>query len=129
MAEAMLVCQSNPCPYPSECAYQTNPCLPKYYSNFQWGTSFAAPKVCAAISLILAEAIEVGVVNPVTWQGLTWQQMYDLLKAGARDQVSHGSTPSDPLDTTGHDSYYGWGLIDIEASIREMRRLYCPTCQ
>jgi len=69
MAEMTLICQSNPCPAP-ECAYPTFECFVQYHSNFLWGTSFAAPKVAAAISLILAEAIEIGVLNPQHVAGL-----------------------------------------------------------
>ena len=89
------------------------------------------------ISLILAEAIELGVVNPTpamnpeTWPGLTFLQMYDLLKAGARDQVAV-SSPSDPgdlLDTPGRDNYYGWGLIDVGASMCALRVLAGHPCE
>lgn len=126
MGEVALICQSNPCP---ACPYPTFPCeSAAYHKNFLWGTSYAAPKVCAAISLILAEAIELGIVNPNTWQGLTWDQMYGLLRAGARDRVSHTGVAPDPLDTPGPDPYYGWGLIDIEASIIALRQTLCPSC-
>jgi len=30
--------------------------------------------------------------------------------------------------TADPDTHYGWGLIDIDESIRELRRLYCPGC-
>lgn len=130
MAEVALICQSNPCPSP-ECAYPAYPCRSdRYDKNFISGTSVAAPKVASAISLILAEAINMGVVNPTTWVGLSWQQVYDLLKAGARDQVSHTIAPeADGLDTGGRDDDYGWGLIDVRASLCELHRLYGSGCE
>ncbi len=60
------------------------------------GTSDAVPYVSGLISLMFA-------VNP----SLTYDQVYEALKAGARDQIGSASE-----DTPGWDKYYGWGLID-----------------
>jgi hypothetical protein len=67
------------------------------------GTSAAAPLVSATISLMLA-------ANP----GLNADQIYSLLKSGARDQV--GSTTE---DTPGWDQYFGWGRIDAGRSVEQ----------
>ena len=132
MAMPMLICQSNPCP---GCQYQTASCSPYWGYNFLNGTSFAAPQVCGAISLILAHAIDLGVVNPQTWEGLTWQQVYDLLRYGARDRVSwENLQQGDPNDVvngagaTSGDTHYGWGLIDIDASLCLLEEWYGPGC-
>lgn len=130
MAEIGLTCQRNQCstlPLASGCPYQMVPCDYAGRNNFLTGTSFAAPKVCAAISLILAHAIDCGVVNPTTWEGLTFSDMYEILVAGCRDQVSHHCDGcEDVLDTVGHDNYYGWGLIDIDASLQYLEEEFCP---
>ncbi|MCB9840047.1 MAG: S8/S53 family peptidase [Phycisphaeraceae bacterium] len=144
MAMPMLICQTNPCQtppgVPSPCSYggttwQGYPCLEYYGYNFLNGTSFAAPMVCGAISLILSHAIDLGIVDSSSWEGLTWEQMYDLLKRGARDQVSHvpghQGDPNDIPNLVGPvsgDTYYGWGLIDINASLNWLEALYCPNC-
>jgi len=95
--------------------------------NFLIGTSFAAPHVCAAISLILAHAIGCGAVNPTTWEGLTFYDMYGILRAGCRDEVSqYCDGCEDSLDTVGHDDDYGWGLIDIDASLQYLEDEFCP---
>lgn len=65
------------------------------------GTSVAAPIVSGTITLMLA-------VNPA----LTFDQVYAVLKTGARDQV--GLTTE---DTQGWDEYYGWGRIDAYRSL------------
>jgi len=68
------------------------------------GTSDSVPYVSGLISLMFA-------VNPL----LSYGQVYDALKAGARDQI--GS----PLqDTPGWDKYYGWGLIDAYKTLQSV---------
>jgi len=122
MAEIGLTCQMDECtanPPPSGCPYRMQACLFGYQQLDLTGTSFAAPKVCGAISLILAHAIFLEVVNPEDWTGLTFDDMYEILKAGCRDQVSwHCDGCEDVLDTVGHDDYYGRGLIDIDAPLQ-----------
>ncbi len=61
-----------------------------------WGTSFAAPQVAGAASLLLS-------INP----DLRQREVEMLLIAGATDQAG-GSN-----DVPGFDSYYGWGRLDI----------------
>lgn len=81
--------------------------------------------MAGAVSLILGRAIELGIVNPNTWAGLTWADMYHILKAGARDQISHQPGQTGDLDdAVGKDSHYGWGLIDIDASIEYLEDNY-----
>lgn len=146
MAFPMLVCQSYPipcanppCSYPCQsppCSQGITRCNAVFGTNVLSGTSFAAPMVSGAISLILARGIELGVVNPVTWQGLTWDQVYDLLRRGARDRVSWENLQSGDIHdivNTGSgiysgDTFYGWGLIDIEASLCWLETLYGPGC-
>jgi thermitase len=68
------------------------------------GTSDSVPFVSGLISLMFS-------VNPL----LSYEQVYDALKAGARDQI--GS----PLeDTPGWDKYYGWGLIDAYKTLQSL---------
>lgn len=130
MAEVGLICQFLGCntnPSPS-CPYQQFPC--EYaHGNFVSGTSFAAPKVAAAVSLILARAIELEIVVPESgWSGLTWSDMYEILQAGCRDRISWINYPTvsgDDDDDFGWDPYYGWGLIDIAASLEYLEANFC----
>lgn len=69
------------------------------------GTSLSAPVVSGIVSLILS-------VNPA----LNYDQVYAVLKAGARDQVG-----SSDEDTQGWDKYYGWGRIDAYRSLLAAR--------
>jgi thermitase len=70
-------------------------------SNYWCGTSQATPFVSGLVTLMLA-------VNP----SLTYQQVYDALKAGARDQIGPAKE-----DAPGWDKYFGWGLIDSYKSL------------
>jgi thermitase len=70
-------------------------------SKYFYGTSDAAPFVAGLVTLMLA-------VNPT----LTYHQVYEALKAGARDQIGLASE-----DTPGWDKYFGWGLIDAYQSL------------
>jgi len=122
MAEVGLICQRGNCSPTSSppCPYTMIGCFSAYRHNFLTGTSFAAPKVCGAISLVLARAIELGIDGPLQgWSLLTFDDMYEILRAGCRDQVSHVcSGCGDPDDGPGRDDYFGWGLIDIDASLQ-----------
>lgn len=64
------------------------------------GTSLASPQVAGAASLLLS-------CNPA----LTAAQVRALLIAGAKDEAG------DSRDTPGFDDFYGWGRIDIFASL------------
>jgi subtilisin family serine protease len=128
MADFALVCQSNPCP---SCPYTTQACQTFYGVNFLSGSSFAAPVVAGAVSLILARAIELEIVDPETWQGLTVDDIYLLLRLGARDRVSFANgqsgDPNDAVNDDGvasNDPYSGWGMIDIDASLEWLELLY-----
>jgi hypothetical protein len=66
-----------------------------------WGTSFAAPQVAGAASLICS-------LRP----DLNNEQVRNLLCAGADDRVS-----SDTNDVPGFDNYYGWGLLNAQNSL------------
>jgi hypothetical protein len=70
-------------------------------SDYWCGTSQATPFVSGLVTLMLA-------VNPP----LTTQQVYDALKAGARDQIGPANE-----DAPGWDKYFGWGLIDSYKSL------------
>lgn len=137
MAEVMLICQIETCDpvlNPTGCPYYMYGCNDfGRQANFQFGTSFAAPKVAGAISLILARAIELGIVCPDDWSGLTWDDVYGILRAGARDRISWGHGPDgdccDVFNGTGNtsgDECYGWGLIDIDASLDYLETNYPP---
>jgi len=53
--------------------------------------------------------------------------MYGILRAGCRDEVSqYCDGCEDSLDTVGHDDDYGWGLIDIDASLQYLEDEFCP---
>jgi subtilisin family serine protease len=69
------------------------------------GTSLSAPVVSGTVSLILS-------VNPA----LNYDQVFAVLKAGARDQVG-----SSDEDTQGWDKYCGWGRIDAYRSLLAAR--------
>jgi thermitase len=75
------------------------------------GTSFATPIVSGAVSLLFS-------IDP----SFTFEQIYSLLQAGARDQV--GSTAE---DTPGWDIYYGWGRIDLYRSLQAAGILIVPS--
>lgn len=70
-------------------------------TNMWCGTSQAAPLVAGVISLMLS-------IQP----GLTFQEVYEILKLTARDQIG------DVQDVPGWDRFYGWGLIDADAAVR-----------
>ena len=62
-----------------------------------WGTSFAAPQVAGAATLLLS-------INP----NLTPEQINTLLTASADDQIG------DPAeDSLGFDDYHGWGRLNV----------------
>ncbi len=65
------------------------------------GTSQATPIVSGLISLMLT-------VNP----RLSWQQIYDALKIGARDGIGGAE------DTFGWDRYFGWGRVDAARTLQ-----------
>ncbi len=69
------------------------------------GTSDAVPYVSGLISLMLG-------VNPE----LTHDQVYEALKAGARDQIGLANE-----DAPGWDKYYGWGLIDAYKTLHSLQ--------
>jgi len=83
--------------------------------------------------LILARAIELGIVNQQTWAGLTRDDIYWILLQGARDQISNVlGQLADPEDKANQrfpysgDTHDGWGLIDIDASLEYLEANYCP---
>lgn len=59
------------------------------------GTSFSSPMVSGLVGLIMS-------ANP----NLTPSQVYDILKQSSTD-----------LGTSGRDSYFGWGIIDINNAL------------
>lgn len=85
---------------PGDLLLGLDPTSPSLYGYF-CGTSASAPMVSGTISLILN-------VDST----LTYNQIYEILKSGARDQVG---LPSE--DTPGWDKYYGWGRIDAYRSL------------
>ena len=68
--------------------------------EFWYGTSFAAPQVAGAASLLAA-------IRP----SLNQSQMQTLLRAGAEDQVGNSA------DVPGFDVYYGAGRLNIYNSL------------
>jgi thermitase len=68
------------------------------------GTSDAVPFVSGLVSLMFS-------INPL----LTYDQVYEALKAGARDQIGFLVE-----DTPGWDQYYGWGLIDAQKTLQSL---------
>ena len=63
---------------------------------------FTACGVCGAISLILARAIELDILDPETWEGLTWTDVYELLRLGPATE-SRGRTSSRAIRTMKRD--------------------------
>ncbi len=88
---------------PGERIYGLSHQNPNGYSIY-CGTSQAAPHVSGVIMLLLA-------ANP----SLNFSQVYNLLKAGAHDQIG---PPAE--DTPGWDRYYGWGRVDALASLTQL---------
>ena len=83
-----------------------------------------------AVSPILARAIELEILDSETWEGLTWADVYELLRLGARDRVSwQNQQQGDSYDEEGWDTHYGWGLIDIDALLQWLEILHCTTCE
>lgn len=72
--------------------------------NYWCGTSQATPMTAGVISLMCS--ID---------SSLTFNQIYNLLKNSARDQVG---LPAE--DTPGFDNYHGWGLIDARGALDKM---------
>lgn len=72
------------------------------YSRQEWGTSFAAPYVVGAISLMLA-------VNPY----LTVNQITDILTQTATDQITQTSE-----DVEGYDKYFGYGWVNLDEALK-----------
>ncbi len=70
-------------------------------TNYWCGTSQATPMTVGTISLMLS-------VDST----LTLSQIYNTLKASARDQVG---PPGE--DTPGFDNYFGWGLINARGAL------------
>ena len=73
-------------------------------TSYWCGTSQAAPMVAGVISLLLA-------IKP----DLTFSEVYNLLRSGAKDQVG---PPAE--DTPGWDKYFGWGRIDAYATLNAL---------
>ncbi len=78
----------------------SNPNSISYYC----GTSQATPIVAGVVSLLLTLIPD-----------LTFEDVYDLLKAGAQDQVGPISE-----DTEGRDKYFGWGLINATETVNAL---------
>ncbi len=72
------------------------------------GCSFATPITSGVAGLIRAKALELGVP-------FTQQLVFDMLQAGAEDQV--GSTSE---DTPGRDDFMGWGRVNARATLFAM---------
>jgi len=68
------------------------------------GSSFATPIVSGIAALMLG-------MNP----HLTSDQVYELLRVGAEDQVGDASE-----DTPGWDPYYGWGRVNLRRSLEAL---------
>ena len=45
-------------------------------------------------------------------------------QAGVKLQIVKGGDAGDPLSS----EYYGWGLIDINASLEALEEMYCEIC-
>ncbi|MDQ7052292.1 MAG: S8 family serine peptidase [candidate division KSB1 bacterium] len=88
---------------PGERIYGLSHQYPNGYSIY-CGTSQAAPHVSGVIMLLLA-------ANP----SLNYSQVYNLLKAGAHDQIGPSTE-----DTPGWDRYFGWGRVDALASLTQL---------
>ncbi|MCA9288302.1 MAG: S8/S53 family peptidase [Phycisphaerales bacterium] len=84
------------------------------WCQFNVGTSGAAPMVAGTISLMLARAKQLGVEDY-----MTWQTVYDILTANARDQEG---VPAE--DTVGWDSSHGWGNLDVGAAVANVEVFY-----
>ena len=67
------------------------------------GSSAATPLVSGIVALMKS-------LNPT----LTYQQLYDLLVAGAEDQLG------DPLDAPGWDPWYGHGRVNAATSLKTL---------
>ncbi len=78
--------------------------------SYWCGTSQAAPMVTGIVSLLLARQ-----------PNLTFAQVYDLLKFGARDQIGPANE-----DTQGWDRYFGWGLVDAAATLGNVVKVKEP---
>lgn len=74
------------------------------------GTSAAAPIAAGIVCLMKAKD-----------HSLTHDQAYELLRLGAEDQVSAGTT-----DTPGRDLYYGWGRLNAWRSLACMTTIPAP---
>ncbi len=81
--------------------------------NFNVGTSLAAPFVSGTISLLLARALQLGIMSPLDWSGLTFDDVYGILRDTA---VNLDEAPYVGVWDEGH----GWGRINVEAAVREL---------
>jgi len=70
------------------------------------GCSFATPLTAGIASLLVGKALDLGL------PGLTHDEVYSLLLAGAEDQVGALSE-----DTPGRDVYMGWGRLNARSSL------------
>lgn len=81
-------------------------CVPTDEYQYMSGTSMATPWLAGVLALILSKHRQHGGSTPVD----TVEQMRDHLKRIAVD-----------LDTVGHDQNTGWGLIDVNKAIEEIK--------
>ncbi len=73
-------------------------------TSYWCGTSQATPMIAGIISLLLSVD-----------SSLSYTQIYNILKASARDQIG---PPGE--DTPGFDNYFGWGLIDARVALNQI---------
>ncbi|MCA8975946.1 MAG: S8 family serine peptidase [Planctomycetes bacterium] len=77
------------------------------------GCSFATPITAGIVGLLLAEAARLNIPP------LSQQDVYDLLRLGAIDQVG---PPTE--DTPGRDNYFGHGRLDARTAVDAVSGLY-----
>lgn len=75
------------------------------YDNIFWGTSASAPFVAGCAALVLQASEE---SSPSLGKSLTHNQIISILRKTAKD-----IGPSDA------DPQYGWGVIDVDAAVKE----------
>ncbi len=89
----------------------------------------ALPVVSGIICLVLARAEFLGTLHTgsqVNYAGITWDEMYEILRSSAWDQVSFYQDPGgDPMDTPGWDHHYGHDMVRAYRTLLALERLHC----